>query len=76
MKCRLIGQRASSAEIRRNYFIKRKAGFLLRDDGIRRIKESITRCRGVGSLVMPGFQLQVDQTARKFVQKFKPVQSQ
>lgn len=38
----LIGQRASSAEIRRNYFIKRKAGFLLRDDGIRRIKEGIT----------------------------------
>ncbi len=38
----LIGQRASSAEIRRNYFIKRKAGFLLRDDGVRCIREGIT----------------------------------
>jgi len=38
----MIGRRASSAEIRKNYFLDRKRGDLLRQDGINRVMEGIT----------------------------------
>ncbi|MCJ8343911.1 type II secretion system ATPase GspE [bacterium] len=38
----MIGQRASSSEIKNDYFLKRKKGLLLRDDGISQVIRGLT----------------------------------